>query len=64
MPRVQQPKKFRNIVVVLGDQLSPALSSLAICDPGRDLVVMCEVAAEATYVLHHKKKRLPAISRG
>ena len=56
MPRVQQSKKIRNIIVVLGDQLSPALSSFATGDPGRDLVVMCEVAAEATYVRHHKKK--------
>jgi deoxyribodipyrimidine photolyase-related protein len=56
LPRAQQPKKIRNLVVVLGDQLSPALSSLAACDPGLDLVVMCEVAAEATYVRHHKKK--------
>ena len=56
MPRVQQSKKIRNIVVVLGDQLSPVLSSFATCDPGRDLVVMCEVAAEATYGRHHKKK--------
>ena len=56
MPRVQQSKEIRNIVVVLGDQLSPVLSSLATCDPRRDLVVMCEVEAEATYVRHHKKK--------
>ena len=41
-------------MVVLDDQLSPNLSSLAACD--RDLVVMCEVVEEATYVRHHKKK--------
>lgn len=56
MSPVQRSSKVRNIVVVLGDQLSPALSSLAASDARRDLVVMCEVAAEATYVRHHKKK--------
>lgn len=56
MARAQSPNKTRNLVVVLGDQLSPDLSSLAACDRARDLVVMCEVAEEATYVRHHKKK--------
>jgi deoxyribodipyrimidine photolyase-related protein len=46
----------RNLVLVLGDQLSPRISSLAACDPARDVVVMCEVVEEATYVRHHKKK--------
>ncbi len=56
MARAQSPNKIRNLVVVLGDQLSPDLSSLAACDRALDLVVMCEVAEEATYVRHHKKK--------
>ena len=56
MARAQPPNKIRNLVVVLGDQLSPDLSSLAACDRALDLVVMCEVAEEATYVRHHKKK--------
>ena len=42
--------------MVLGDQLSPDLSSLSAGDPGRDLVLMCEVAEETTYVGHHKQK--------
>ena len=41
--------------LVLGDQLSPDLSSLKEAQPG-DLVLMAEVAEEATYVRHHKKK--------
>jgi deoxyribodipyrimidine photolyase-related protein len=49
-------KSVRNLVLVLGDQLSTNLSSLAAADPKLDLVVMCEVAEEATYVRHHKKK--------
>ncbi len=56
MARASRPKKIRNLVLVLGDQLSSDLSSLAACDRTRDLVVMCEVVAEATYVRHHKKK--------
>ena len=47
---------IRNLVLVLGDQLTPTLASLAACDPARDLILMCEVAEEATYVRHHKKK--------
>ncbi|MFM7343872.1 MAG: cryptochrome/photolyase family protein, partial [Tagaea sp.] len=41
---------------VLGDQLSDALASLAGADKARDTVLMAEVAAEAAYVPHHKKK--------
>jgi deoxyribodipyrimidine photolyase-related protein len=46
----------RNLILVLGEQLSPQLSSLAAGDPARDIVLMCEVVEEATYVRHHKKK--------
>jgi deoxyribodipyrimidine photolyase-related protein len=56
MPRITPPKKIRNIILVLGDQLTPALSSLAAADPKLDLVMMAEVHDEATYVRHHKKK--------
>ncbi len=48
--------QVRNLILVLGDQLSPGLSSLKAADPARDLVLMVEVAEEATYVRHHKKK--------
>lgn len=41
--------------LVLGDQLTPSLSSLADWQEG-DLILMCEVVEEATYVRHHKKK--------
>ncbi|MFO1088566.1 MAG: cryptochrome/photolyase family protein [Hyphomicrobiales bacterium] len=46
----------RRLVLVLGDQLSRDLSSLADARPGRDSVLLAEVSAEATYVKHHKKK--------
>ncbi|MDP5085261.1 MAG: cryptochrome/photolyase family protein [Yoonia sp.] len=44
------------LVLVLGDQLSPALSALSKTDKAHDLVVMAEVMGEATYVPHHPKK--------
>ncbi|MDV7272066.1 cryptochrome/photolyase family protein [Thioclava sp. A2] len=46
----------RNLILILGDQLSPAISSLAGADPRRDVVLMAEVLAEARYVDHHKQK--------
>ncbi|MGA0235079.1 MAG: cryptochrome/photolyase family protein, partial [Alphaproteobacteria bacterium] len=44
------------LILVMGDQLSANLSSLAAADPARDRVLMVEVAEETTYVPHHKKK--------
>jgi deoxyribodipyrimidine photolyase-related protein len=44
------------LVIVLGDQLSPQLSSLRGLDPADTVVLMAEVWDEATYVRHHKKK--------
>ncbi|MDX1715993.1 MAG: cryptochrome/photolyase family protein [Anderseniella sp.] len=45
-----------SIILVLGDQLTCNLSSLAASDPSQDVVLMAEVIDEATYVRHHKKK--------
>jgi deoxyribodipyrimidine photolyase-related protein len=42
--------------VVLGDQLSPGIAALRDVDPGRDVVLMAEVAEEATHVRHHPQK--------
>ncbi len=42
--------------LVLGDQLNQTISSLEGCDPEKDVILMCEVLEEATYVKHHKKK--------
>lgn len=41
--------------LVLGDQLSPSIASLADYETG-DLILMAEVRDEASYVPHHKKK--------
>ncbi|MGI9501689.1 MAG: cryptochrome/photolyase family protein, partial [Geminicoccaceae bacterium] len=46
----------QNLILVLGDQLTPTLSSLSAGDPETDVVLMAEVWDEARYVPHHKKK--------
>lgn len=46
----------RNLIFILGDQLSHQISSLQDFDPSQDHIFMCEVWDEATYVKHHKKK--------
>ncbi len=46
----------RRLIVVLGDQLSPEIAALRAADPQHDVVLLAEVAEEATYVRHHKKK--------
>ena len=42
--------------LILGDQLNSAISSLSDVDIKNDIILMCEVWEEATYVQHHKKK--------
>lgn len=42
--------------LILGDQLSQSISSLEGYDSSQDIILMCEVWEEATYVKHHKKK--------
>lgn len=46
----------RSLRFVLGDQLTRSLASLRDLTPDRDVVLMVEVAAEATTVRHHKQK--------
>ncbi|MEM8790534.1 MAG: cryptochrome/photolyase family protein [Pseudomonadota bacterium] len=45
-----------NLILVLGDQLTEEIPSLAQGDRDTDTVLMAEVAEEASYVRHHKKK--------
>jgi deoxyribodipyrimidine photolyase-related protein len=45
-----------NIRIILGDQLSESISSLKGYNPCTDIILICEVINEATYVKHHKKK--------
>ena len=42
--------------LILADQLSASLASLIGADKHRDVILMCELASEATYVPHHPKK--------
>ncbi len=44
------------LILVLGDQLSLTLSALRDGNKARDVILMAEVAEEASYVPHHKKK--------
>lgn len=44
------------LILVLGDQLSRGISALRMADKERDVVIMSEVLAEATYVPHHPQK--------
>ncbi|MCS4245645.1 deoxyribodipyrimidine photolyase-like uncharacterized protein, partial [Rhizobium sp. BIGb0125] len=46
----------RNLIFILGDQLTLEMSSLDGADPTQDIILMCEVMEEATYVQHHKLK--------
>ena len=45
-----------NLRLILGDQLNSQISSLSDVDKASDVIVMCEVWEETTYVQHHKKK--------
>ncbi|MBC6414280.1 MAG: cryptochrome/photolyase family protein [Chromatiales bacterium] len=42
--------------LILGDQLSQSISSLDGANSSTDIILMCEVWDEVTYVKHHKKK--------
>jgi deoxyribodipyrimidine photolyase-related protein len=42
--------------LILGDQLTASLASLRHTDKSRDVILLCEVWEEATYVKHHPKK--------
>jgi len=44
------------LILVLGDQLTDTLTALQAADKDADVVVMAEVAEEATHVQHHPKK--------
>lgn len=52
----------RNLIMILGDQLSPDISALRQADPARDRVLMAEVAEEGRYVPHHPQKILFVLS--
>ena len=41
--------------LVFGNQLSHIISSLERFNASEDIILMCEIWDEATYVKHHKK---------
>ncbi|GGE54571.1 deoxyribodipyrimidine photo-lyase [Streptosporangium jomthongense] len=45
-----------NLILILGDQLTPDLSAFEGADRRYDTIVMAEVHEEASYTKHHKKK--------
>ena len=47
---------MKTLRFILGDQLNQAISSLDGCNKKTDIILMCEVWDEASYVKHHKKK--------
>jgi deoxyribodipyrimidine photolyase-related protein len=54
--RPRGPNPAETLVLILGDQLTPTISSLEGCDQATTMVLLVEVAEETTYVPHHKKK--------
>lgn len=51
-----------SLILILGDQLSPEISSLRNADRDRDIVLMCELRDETGYVGHHKQKLVLILS--
>ncbi|MFN4155411.1 MAG: cryptochrome/photolyase family protein [Paracoccaceae bacterium] len=47
---------MKRLILILGDQLTPGISALRAADSAKDVVVMAEVKAEGSYVLHHPQK--------
>ena len=46
----------KRLLLVLGDQLTPDKGALSGANPESDVIVMAEVAEEATYVRHNRHK--------
>jgi deoxyribodipyrimidine photolyase-related protein len=47
---------MKNMIVVFGDQLSLSLPVVVNAKPDRDVILLAEVSAEATYVKHNRHK--------
>ncbi len=47
---------MRSLRLILGDQLSELIAALQGIDKTNDVVLLCEVMQETTYVRHHQKK--------
>ncbi|MDQ0516816.1 cryptochrome/photolyase family protein [Kaistia geumhonensis] len=53
---------IRNLVLLLGDQLTRGISALQGFDPERDRILMAELAEETSYVPHHVQKIVLVLS--
>ena len=56
MPPQQKEQGMSALRLVMGDQLSRNLASLHDADPAHDVILMVEVAEEASHIRHHKQK--------
>ena len=52
-----------NLILILGDQLTTAISALDNADRKRDRIVMAEVHDEASYTNHPQEKTGSAVQR-
>lgn len=48
--------KVKTLHFIFGDQLSHSIATLKNADKNHDIILMCEVQQEASYVWHHVKK--------
>jgi deoxyribodipyrimidine photolyase-related protein len=55
-------KGHRALRLVLGDQLTRGLASLRDCDRVNDIILLCEVSDETSYVRHHQQKLVMILS--
>jgi hypothetical protein len=44
----------KQLILILGDQLTATIAALRAADAERDVVLLAEVQQEATYVRHHE----------
>ena len=51
-----------DLIVILGDQLTPQIAALADSSPDSAVVLMAEVAVETEYAWHHKQKLVLVLS--
>ncbi|WP_420413481.1 cryptochrome/photolyase family protein [Roseibium sp.] len=56
MTQANRQETSKQLILLLGDQLSLNMTSLKAGNPETDVILMAEVAEEASYVPHHKKK--------
>ena len=56
MPSIHSASPEPTLRLILGDQLTLSLPIIQQADKQRDVIMLCEVREEATYVKHHQQK--------